>query len=124
MEEPSNKTIICSVFFLDIIEYSKKSVSAQISLKERFNAFLSIAIRDVPVGDRIILDTGDGAAISFLGDISDALHAALSMRSNSRSSCRIRFRRSVDGAEASGSIVCAALGRDSAFILSRAPAIV
>lgn len=82
MEEQSNKTIICSVFFLDIVEYSKKSVSAQISLKERFNAFLSIAIRDVPVNDRIILDTGDGAAISFLGDLSDALHAALSMRSS------------------------------------------
>ncbi len=82
MEERGNKTIICSVFFLDIVEYSKKSVSGQISLKERFNAFLSIAIRDVPVNDRIILDTGDGAAISFLGDISDALHAALSMRSS------------------------------------------
>ncbi len=82
MEERGNKTIICSVFFLDIVEYSKKSVAGQISLKERFNAFLSIAIRDVPVNDRIILDTGDGAAISFLGDISDALHAALSMRSS------------------------------------------
>src|SRR5512135_3385329 len=82
MEERENKTIICSVLFLDIVEYSKKSVSGQISLKERFNAFLSIAIRDVPVNDRIILDTGDGAAISFLGDISDALHAALSMRSS------------------------------------------
>jgi hypothetical protein len=82
MEERGNKTIICSVFFLDIVEYSKKSVSGQISLKERFNAFLSIAIRDVPVNDRIILDTGDGAAISFLGDISDALRAALSMRSS------------------------------------------
>src|SRR5512146_1818846 len=82
MEQRGNKTIICSVIFLDIVEYSKKSVSEQISLKERFNAFLSIAIRDVPVNDRIILDTGDGAAISFLGDISDALHAALSMRSS------------------------------------------
>ncbi|HLP97310.1 MAG TPA: PEGA domain-containing protein [Sideroxyarcus sp.] len=82
MEERGNKTIICSVFFLDIVEYSKKSVAGQISLKERFNAFLSIAIRDVPVNDRIILDTGDGAAISFLGDIGDALHAALSMRSS------------------------------------------
>lgn len=82
MVERGNKTIICSVLFLDIVEYSKKSVSGQISLKERFNAFLSIAIRDVPVNDRIILDTGDGAAISFLGDISDALHAALSMRSS------------------------------------------
>ncbi|MDD4912155.1 MAG: adenylate/guanylate cyclase domain-containing protein [Sideroxydans sp.] len=82
MEQRNNKTIICSVFFLDIVEYSKKSVAGQISLKERFNAFLSIAIRDVPVSDRIILDTGDGAAISFLGDIEDALKAALSMRSS------------------------------------------
>ncbi|MEW5903126.1 MAG: adenylate/guanylate cyclase domain-containing protein [Pseudomonadota bacterium] len=57
-------------------------MAGQISLKERFNAFLSIAIRDVPVADRIILDTGDGAAISFLGDIEDALQAALSMRSS------------------------------------------
>lgn len=80
MEERGNKTIICSVFFLDIVEYSKKSVSGQISLKERFNAFLSEAIRDVPIDDRIILDTGDGAAISFLGDVEDALRAALSMR--------------------------------------------
>ena len=82
MEQRGNKTIVCSVFFLDIVEYSKKSVAGQISLKERFNAFLSIAIRDVPIGDRIILDTGDGAAISFLGDIEDALQAALSMRSS------------------------------------------
>ncbi len=82
MEQRGNKTIICAVFFLDIVEYSKKSVTGQISLKERFNAFLSIAIRDVPIADRIILDTGDGAAISFLGDIEDALQAALSMRSS------------------------------------------
>jgi len=82
MEERGNKTIICSVFFLDIVEYSKKSVSGQISQKERFNAFLSAAISDVPVNDRIILDTGDGAAISFLGDVEDALRAALSMRSS------------------------------------------
>lgn len=82
MELRGNKTIVCSVFFLDIVEYSKKSVAGQISLKERFNAFLSIAIRDVPISDRIILDTGDGAAISFLGDIEDALQAALSVRSS------------------------------------------
>jgi len=82
MEDRGNKTIICSVFFLDIVEYSKKSVSGQISLKERFNSFLSTAIEGVPINDRIILDTGDGAAISFLGDVEDALRAALSMRSS------------------------------------------
>jgi Adenylate and Guanylate cyclase catalytic domain/PEGA domain len=84
MEERS-KTIMCSVLFLDIVEYSKKSVSGQISLKERFNAFLSMAIRDVPLDDRIILDTGDGAALSFLGDVEDALQVALSLRESLRS---------------------------------------
>jgi hypothetical protein len=80
MEEHGNKTIMCSVLFLDIVEYSKKSVTGQISLKDRFNSYLSAAIRDVPMTDRIILDTGDGAAINFLGDVEDALNAALSLR--------------------------------------------
>lgn len=80
MEERDNKTIICSVLFLDIVEYSQKAVSGQISLKEGFNVFLSTALDDIPVRDRIILDTGDGAAISFLGDIEDALKVGLSMR--------------------------------------------
>ena len=80
MEERGNKTIMCSVFFLDIVEYSRKSVAGQISLKDRFNSYLSAAIRDVPMTDRIILDTGDGAAINFLGDVEDALKAALSLR--------------------------------------------
>jgi hypothetical protein len=80
MEERDNKTIVCSVLFLDIVEYSQKAVSGQISLKEGFNVFLSTALTDIPVEDRIILDTGDGAAISFLGDIEDALKVGLSMR--------------------------------------------
>lgn len=80
MEERGKKTITCSVLFLDIVEYSKKSVAEQISLRDRFNSYLSSAIRDVPVADRIILDTGDGAAINFLGDVEDALKAARSLR--------------------------------------------
>jgi hypothetical protein len=80
MEERDNKTIICSVLFLDIVEYSQKAVSGQISLKEGFNVFLSDALHEIPTEDRIILDTGDGAAISFLGDIEDALKVGLSMR--------------------------------------------
>lgn len=80
MEERGNKTIMSGVLFLDIVEYSRKSVAGQISLKDRFNSYLSAAIHDVPVSDRIILDTGDGAAINFLGDIEDALKAALSLR--------------------------------------------
>ncbi|MBI5436858.1 MAG: adenylate/guanylate cyclase domain-containing protein [Nitrosomonadales bacterium] len=80
MEQRTNKTIMCSVLFLDIVEYSKESVSGQIALKDGFNSFLADAIRDVPASDRIILDTGDGAAISFMGDVEDALKAALILR--------------------------------------------
>lgn len=82
MEDRSNKTVMCSVLFLDIVEYSKKSVTGQISLKERFNTYLTEAIHDVPVADRIILDTGDGAAVNFLMDVESALKAALRLRTS------------------------------------------
>lgn len=80
MPERANRTFICSVLFLDIAEYSKKPVSDQIRLKDRFNALIAEAIRDIVPNDRIILDTGDGVAINFLGDPEDALFVAMSLR--------------------------------------------
>src|SRR6266516_7644780 len=80
MAEHTNRTFICSVLFLDIVEYSQRSVAEQIALKERFNAVLTEAIAGVATDDRIILDTGDGAAVSFLGDPEDALFAGMSLR--------------------------------------------
>ncbi|HET7199628.1 MAG TPA: adenylate/guanylate cyclase domain-containing protein, partial [Burkholderiales bacterium] len=68
------------MLFLDIVEYSQRSVAEQIALKERFNAVLTDAITGVPTDDRIILDTGDGAAVSFLGDPEDTLFAGMSLR--------------------------------------------
>ncbi len=80
MPDYTNRTFICSVLFLDIVEYSARSVAEQIRLKERFNAVLMEAITGVATDDRIILDTGDGAAVSFLGDPEDALFAGMSLR--------------------------------------------
>src|SRR3954471_19984623 len=80
MAESHSRTLICSVLFIDIVEYSRKPVIEQIALKERFNAILSDALRGVAVNDRIILDTGDGAAISFIGDPEDALFVATALR--------------------------------------------
>lgn len=80
MAEHANRTFICSVLFLDIAEYSQRSVTEQIRLKERFNKVLTEAIAGVATDDRIILDTGDGAAVSFLGDPEDAMFASLSLR--------------------------------------------
>src|SRR5947207_6885736 len=80
MLDQANRTFICSVVFIDLVGYSKKPVSEQIRLKTSLTTNLSEAIKDIPVNDRIILDTGDGAAISFLGDPEDALFVTLSLR--------------------------------------------
>ncbi len=66
--------------FIDLVGYSKKPVGEQIRLKTSLTNNLSEAIKDIPVNDRIILDTGDGAALSFLGDPEDALFTTLSLR--------------------------------------------
>lgn len=80
MSARSNRTFICSVLFLDIVEYTKKPVAEQIRLKECFNVLLAQALQNIPPNDRIILDTGDGAAISFLGDPEEVLFASLTLR--------------------------------------------
>lgn len=78
--ESAGRTLVCSVLFLDIAAYSKQSVVDQTRLKQSFNAVLSKALDAVAARDRVILDTGDGAAIAFLGDPADALFVALSIR--------------------------------------------
>jgi hypothetical protein len=80
MQARGNRTFICSVAFLDIIEYSKKGVTSQIALKEQLNRVLGEALKGVAASDRIILDTGDGAAISFVGDPEEALFVSLMLR--------------------------------------------
>src|SRR5512134_3704120 len=80
MLDRPDRTFVCSVVFLDISEYARRPVAEQIRLRDRFNAVLAEAIRDVPANDRIILDTGDGAALSFLGAPEDALLVAMAIR--------------------------------------------
>jgi class 3 adenylate cyclase len=80
MADHTNRTSICCVLFIDIVDYSQCMVADQILLKERFNAVLTEAIVGIATDERIILDTGDGAAVSFLGDPEDALFAGMALR--------------------------------------------
>jgi len=83
IEQPS-RTLVCSIVFLDIVEYSTKPVAEQLLLKQAFNKLLSSALENVTARDRVVLDTGDGAAITFLGDPEDALFVAMSLRASAR----------------------------------------
>lgn len=80
MEQRVNKNAICTVLFLDIVGYSEQLVAEQFVLKERFNQVISDAVRSVAENDRIMLDTGDGAAIAFLGAPEECLFIAMAIR--------------------------------------------
>jgi class 3 adenylate cyclase len=76
----TNRTFICSTVFVDLVEYSKKSVAEQLALKDRFTSLLAEALDGIDINERIILDTGDGAAMSFLGDPENALFVGMTLR--------------------------------------------
>ena len=75
--EELNRTLVCSVLFIDIVDYSRHDVAEQVRLKQRFNTVLSSALGHVEQEERVIIDTGDGAAIAFRGDPERALYVAL-----------------------------------------------
>lgn len=80
MNERLNRTSICSVMFLDIVSYSTCTDAEQIALKDQFNRLINEAIKDVAQSDRILLDSGDGAAIALLGAPEEALFIAMTIR--------------------------------------------
>lgn len=80
MAEESGRTLVCSVLFTDIVAYSKKAVSEQYEIKRRFNGMVAGALELLKRRDRVIMDTGDGAAIVFLGDPEDALVVGVVLR--------------------------------------------
>jgi class 3 adenylate cyclase len=78
VSEPS-RTLVCSVLFLDISGYSQLGVGEQIRLKQRFNEILAGTLADLEPRERVVIDTGDGAAVAFLEDPERALFAALAV---------------------------------------------
>lgn len=77
MNDRANKTSICSIVFLDIIDFSKKTDSEQIEIKNQLNDLINHAVVDIAQDERTILDTSDGAAIACNGALEDALEDAL-----------------------------------------------
>jgi class 3 adenylate cyclase len=80
--EDFGRTRVCSVLFLDIVDYSRRDVAEQIRLKNIFNLVMSSALGHVEPEERVVVDTGDGAAITFLGDPERALYVALEVFDN------------------------------------------
>lgn len=80
MAESTSRTLVCSVLFLDIVDYSRNPVDVQVRQKQSLNVLLADALQRLRQWDRVMLDTGDGAAVAFIGDPEDALVAAINIR--------------------------------------------
>ena len=80
MPDRTVRTTLCSVVFADLVAYSTRSVAEQIAAKNRFNAFLAESLVEIAPKDRVVLDTGDGAALGLLGDPEDALFVSMCLR--------------------------------------------
>jgi serine/threonine protein kinase len=74
------RNLLCTIMFLDLVGYSVRSVDDQVALKKLFNELIAKALKGVPEDTRIAIDTGDGAAICFMGDPEEALHSAMLLR--------------------------------------------
>ncbi len=75
-----NRTFVGSIVFIDIVDYSRKTVAEQILIRDRFKALMMASLDGIDPELRLVLDTGDGAAISFLGELKDALTVSVRMR--------------------------------------------
>ena len=72
----SDQNVLGSVLFLDIVSYSKLPVDEQMRIKASFVQTLSTALRELSEENAVKIDTGDGAAICYLGDPERMLIAA------------------------------------------------
>ena len=78
--EKKNRTVICTVVFADIVNFSEFSVGVQTSAKEDFNRVVGEAAAAVLPCDRMMLDTGDGVALCLFGDPEQGMFLALTLR--------------------------------------------
>ena len=84
MNDRTNRTVICSIAFIDIVDYSKRVGQDQLVLKEHFNSLIGEVVKDIAQNDRVLIDTGDGAALCFMGDPEDALFVSMNLRDRLR----------------------------------------
>ena len=74
------QTRMAAVVFADLVGFSKKSVPAQLAAKEALTGLLQRLVTPYPAASRVVLDTGDGAAVGFLVSPEYALGLALRLR--------------------------------------------
>jgi len=84
MKEQQDRIWLCSVVRIGIVGYAQLSEAQQAAIKARLNALSNLVTAEVLDDERMVVATGDGVALCFLGEPEDALFAALGLRERLR----------------------------------------
>lgn len=84
LDDPAlrHRNLLCSILFVDMVDYSSYSVDEQVAFKKLLNEGLVRVLCKVVQQAPIFIDTGDGAALCFQGDPGEALNTALCLRAS------------------------------------------
>lgn len=80
MNDKLNKTTICAIAAIEIVDFSKKSDAEQINSKYSLNQLVNLALKEYARLDRILLDKGDGVVMAYLSSPEDLLAIILDIR--------------------------------------------
>lgn len=71
------KSFISTILYASIVGFGQAQLARQAEMKQQFAAALGEALRAVPDEDRMLIDTGDGAAVSLHGDPHQVMPVAM-----------------------------------------------
>ena len=72
-----DKTAICSIVVLDVIDFLKKSSAEQSEIKKQIEHQINLAVIDIPAQDRTVIHTEQGVIVACSGSSEDSLEDAL-----------------------------------------------
>ncbi len=80
MNDKLNKTTICAIAAIEIVDFSKKNDAEQINSKYSLNQLVNAALKEYARYDRILLDKGDGVVMAYLATPEDMLAIMVDIR--------------------------------------------
>ncbi len=80
LESITGRNLLACIAFIDMVAWSALSVDEQVGAKQQFNALLVRVLQGIPRDRYLVMCTGDGAALCFLGDPEEALDCMLLLR--------------------------------------------
>jgi hypothetical protein len=73
MNDRLNKNLVCSIVFIELIDFTQHVDAEQINIKFSLNQLINIALKEYARSDRVLLDKGDAIIMAYMAAPEDVL---------------------------------------------------